>query len=111
MMSLKDSAVKPASQSETKSHSAVGAPREGQAPIAELSLSKRHALVSCFNAGGLNKKDGAWHVWFQQETRLSPWIDVGEAVHGPKAGRREGAEVMTASVRADAKTFSDISLS
>ena len=60
-MSLKDSAVKPASQSETKSHSAVGASREGQAPIAELSLSKRHALVSCFNAGGLNKKDGAWH--------------------------------------------------
>lgn len=61
MMSLKDSAARPAFRSETKSLSSVVAPTEGQAPIAELSPSKRHALVSCFNAGGLNKKDGAWH--------------------------------------------------
>jgi hypothetical protein len=61
MMSLKDIVVKPAFRSETKSSPPVLAVREGQAPIAELSPSKRHALVSCFNAGGLNKKDGAWH--------------------------------------------------
>jgi hypothetical protein len=43
------------------SPTSVLAPGERQAPIAELSPSKRRALVSCFNAGGLNKKDGAWH--------------------------------------------------
>ena len=26
-----------------------------------LSPAKRNALVACFNAGGLHKKDGAWH--------------------------------------------------
>ena len=61
MMSLKDSSARPAFRRETKSLSPVLAPTKGQAPIAELSPSKRHALVSCFNAGGLNKKDGAWH--------------------------------------------------
>src|SRR6202046_2741625 len=61
MMSLKDSAARSAFRSETKSLTPVLASREGQAPIAELSPSKRHALVSCFNAGGLSKKDGAWH--------------------------------------------------
>jgi hypothetical protein len=30
-------------------------------PVADLSPSKKSALVACFNAGGLNKKDGAWH--------------------------------------------------
>ena len=60
MMSL-NSAAEPAFRSETKSPSAVRAPRERKAPIAELSPSKRHALMSCFNAGGLYKKDGAWH--------------------------------------------------
>ena len=61
MMSLKDSAAEPAFRSETRSPSLVLAPGERQAPIAELSPSKKRALVSCFNAGGLNKKDGAWH--------------------------------------------------
>jgi hypothetical protein len=61
MMSLRVSAAEPTFRSETKFPSPVLAPREGQAPIADLSPSKRHALVSCFNAGGLNKKDGAWH--------------------------------------------------
>jgi hypothetical protein len=37
------------------------APGERHAPVADLSPSKRSALVACFNAGGLNKKDGAWH--------------------------------------------------
>jgi len=60
-MSLKDSAAEPTFRSEMKFLSPVLAPREGQAPIGDLSPSKRHALVSCFNAGGLNKKDGAWH--------------------------------------------------
>jgi hypothetical protein len=36
-------------------------PNERHAPIAMLSPAKRSALVACFNAGGLHKKDGAWH--------------------------------------------------
>jgi hypothetical protein len=60
-MSLKHNAARPAFRSETKAFSPVLAPEEAQAPIAELSPSKRYALVSCFNAGGLSKKDGAWH--------------------------------------------------
>jgi hypothetical protein len=63
MTRLKDSAVEPASRSETVSPSSVSvlAPGERHAPIADLSPSKRSALVACFNAGGLSKKDGAWH--------------------------------------------------
>jgi hypothetical protein len=60
-MSLKDSAARSAFRRETKSLTPVLASREEPAPIAELSPSKRHALVSCFNAGGLSKKHGAWH--------------------------------------------------
>jgi hypothetical protein len=37
------------------------APGEPRALIAILSAAKRNALVACFNGGGLNKKDGAWH--------------------------------------------------
>ena len=37
------------------------APSEPRAPIAILSPAKRNALVACFNAGGLHKRDGAWH--------------------------------------------------
>src|SRR5262249_56974638 len=37
---------------------AKAAPR---APIAFLSPAKRNALVACFNAGGLHKKDGVSH--------------------------------------------------
>src|SRR5262249_23591245 len=49
MTTLQDTAVGPASQDEPR------------APIAILSPAKRNALVACFNAGGLHKKDGAWH--------------------------------------------------
>jgi hypothetical protein len=34
---------------------------EPRALVAILSAAKRHALIACFNAGGLTKKDGAWH--------------------------------------------------
>jgi len=34
---------------------------EQRARVAVLSAAKRYALVACFNAGGLNKKSGAWH--------------------------------------------------
>ena len=37
------------------------APNEPRALIAILSSAKRNALVACFNASGLHKKDGAWH--------------------------------------------------
>jgi hypothetical protein len=37
------------------------APGEPRAMIAILSAAKRNALVACFNASGLHKKDGAWH--------------------------------------------------
>jgi hypothetical protein len=37
------------------------APSEPRALIAILSAAKRNALVACFNANGLHKKDGAWH--------------------------------------------------
>jgi hypothetical protein len=37
------------------------APSEPRALIAILSAAKRSALVACFNANGLHKKDGAWH--------------------------------------------------
>jgi hypothetical protein len=34
---------------------------EPRALIAILSVAKRNALVACFNASGLHKKNGAWH--------------------------------------------------
>jgi hypothetical protein len=63
MTSLKGSALDSTSRSETicSSSASVLAPGERHAPIAELSPSKKNALVACFNAGGLNKKNGAWH--------------------------------------------------
>ena len=36
-------------------------PREPRAPVAILSAARRSALIACFNAGGLTKKNGAWH--------------------------------------------------
>jgi hypothetical protein len=36
-------------------------PREPRALIAILSPAKRHALIECFKASALNKKNGAWH--------------------------------------------------
>ena len=63
MITLQDNAVEPASLSELISPSPVLllAPSEPRAPIAILSPAKRNALVACFNAGGLHKRDGAWH--------------------------------------------------
>ena len=60
---LQDNAVEPASRSELISPSPVLllAPSEPRAPIAILSPAKRNALIACFNAGGLHKRDGAWH--------------------------------------------------
>jgi hypothetical protein len=63
MTTLQDNAVGPASQNELISPARLLllAPSEPRAPIAILSPAKRNALVACFNAGGLHKKDGAWH--------------------------------------------------
>jgi hypothetical protein len=63
MTTLQDTAVGPASQNELISPARLLllAPTEPRAPIAILSPAKRTALIACFNAGGLHKKDGAWH--------------------------------------------------
>jgi hypothetical protein len=63
MTTLQDTAVGPASQDELicPARLLLLAPSEPRAPIAILSPAKRNALVACFNAGGLHKKDGAWH--------------------------------------------------
>jgi hypothetical protein len=36
-------------------------PKEPRALVAILSPAKRNALIACFYASALNKKDGAWH--------------------------------------------------
>jgi hypothetical protein len=63
MTTLQDTAVGPASRNELISPGGLLllAPSEPRAPIAILSPAKRNALVACFNAGGLHKKNGAWH--------------------------------------------------
>jgi hypothetical protein len=63
MTTLQDTAVGPASRNELISPGRLLllAPSEPRAPIAILSPAKRNALVACFNAGGLHKKNGAWH--------------------------------------------------
>jgi hypothetical protein len=63
MTTLQDTAVGPAFQNEliSPARSLLLAPSEPRAPIAILSPAKRNALVACFKAGGLHKKDGAWH--------------------------------------------------
>src|SRR5262249_2887436 len=63
MTTLQDTSVGPASQNELicPARLLLLAPSEPRAPIAILSPAKRNALVACFNAGGLHKKDGAWH--------------------------------------------------
>jgi hypothetical protein len=60
---LQDNAMDPASQNELISPARLLLllPSEPRAPIAILSPAKRNALVACFNAGGLHKKEGAWH--------------------------------------------------
>jgi hypothetical protein len=35
--------------------------REPRALVATLSFAQRNALIACFNANELKKKDGAWH--------------------------------------------------
>ena len=55
MTTLKDNAVETAFGSRVIYPSSF-APRERHAPIADLSPSKRSALVACFKAGGLNRK-------------------------------------------------------
>ena len=60
MTTLKDNAVETAPGSRVIYPSSF-TPGERHAPVADLSPSKRSALVACFKAGGLNKKDGAWH--------------------------------------------------
>src|SRR5262249_34091764 len=61
MTTLQDTSVGPASQNELicPARLLLLAPSEPRAPIAILSPAKRNALVACFNAGGLHKKDGA----------------------------------------------------
>ena len=63
MTTFQDNAVEPASRGELIAPAPVLllAPSEPRAPIAILSPAKRNALVACLNAGGLHKKDGAWH--------------------------------------------------
>jgi hypothetical protein len=63
MTTLQDNAAGPAFQNELISPARLLllTPSEPRAPIAILSPAKRNALVACFNAGGLHKKDGAWH--------------------------------------------------
>jgi hypothetical protein len=36
-------------------------PRPPRALVGILSPAKRNALIACFNASGLTKKNGAWH--------------------------------------------------
>src|SRR5262245_63958981 len=63
MTTLQDNAMDPTFHNELISPSSLLllAPGEPRAPIAILSPAKRNALVACFNAGGLHKRDGAWH--------------------------------------------------
>jgi hypothetical protein len=62
MTRLKDSsAVASGSEMISPTSGSVLALGEQRAPIGDLSSSKRNALVACFKAGGLNKKEGAWH--------------------------------------------------
>jgi hypothetical protein len=64
MTTLQDASVRSASprSPEVESASLLPlAPNEPRAQIAILSTAKRNALLACFNAGGLHKKDGAWH--------------------------------------------------
>jgi hypothetical protein len=63
MTTLQDYAVQPTSRSELISSRPLLllTSSEPRAPIAILSAAKRNALAACFNASGLQKKDGAWH--------------------------------------------------
>ena len=63
MITLENDSGEPRSQSGPPALARLRllAPTEQHAPVAILSLAKRNALAACFDAGGLHKKDGAWH--------------------------------------------------
>jgi hypothetical protein len=64
MTIVQDALVRSASLPGTDAGSAPPlrpASSEPRAQIAILSTAKRAALLTCFNADGLHKKDGAWH--------------------------------------------------
>ena len=64
MTILQDASVRSASPRSPDVESASPqplAPSEPRAQTAILSTAKRNALLACFNASGLHKKDGAWH--------------------------------------------------
>jgi hypothetical protein len=60
MTSLRDIAGEPNEGTEP-TLPAPRLPKEPRAPVAILSAAKRSALIACFNAGELTKKNGAWH--------------------------------------------------
>jgi hypothetical protein len=64
MTLLQDASARSASlQGGDAEPAAVLRPASGEprAQIAILSAAKRNALLACFDAGGLHKKEGAWH--------------------------------------------------
>jgi len=63
MTTLQNNVAESISRSESISPASLSVLATGErpAPISCLSPSKKNALVACFNAGGLAKKDGAWH--------------------------------------------------
>src|SRR5262249_38953378 len=63
MTTLQDNAVNPTFQNELISPTRLLllAPSEPRAPIAILSPAKRTARVARCTAGGLHKREGAWH--------------------------------------------------
>jgi hypothetical protein len=64
MTNLQDASARSASTRGTDAEAApLSRPASGEprAQIAILSTAKRNALLTCVDAGGLHKKDGAWH--------------------------------------------------
>jgi len=62
MTILEDDAIEASGQNELLSTPPFPRlPKEPRALVAILSPAKRNALIACFNASALNKKDGAWH--------------------------------------------------
>jgi hypothetical protein len=62
MTILRENADEPGGRNETISTlPSPRLPKEPRALVAILSAAKRNALIACFHASGLNKKDGAWH--------------------------------------------------
>ncbi len=61
MTILEDNSREASGQNELLSTLPFPLRKEPRAQVAILSLAKRNALIECFNASALNKKDGAWH--------------------------------------------------